>query len=96
MGYRLMVPQIMMEDIWEISKSQADSRGGLISKEWGVFVACTCWQIWKRRNERIFTGTSTPLRYLADRIMVDARLWIKYCNRGRRTLMGTNLLQDPD
>lgn len=48
LGYRIMVPQVTMVDIWETSKSQVNRRGGRIGKEWGVFFACTCWHIWKQ------------------------------------------------
>lgn len=36
----------------------------------------------KRRNERVFLGREIASRFFADMILMDARLWLKFCNKG--------------
>lgn len=96
LGYRLMAPAQSLTDIWVSSRDNVRRLGDHYYREWQAFFMCACWHMWKRRNEKIFSGTTTPTRSLAERIIQDGRLWLKYCNTGARRLMGTNLMADPD
>lgn len=44
-GYRLMVPQSTILEIWTVSKEQANRRGRKCRVEWGSYFACTCWHL---------------------------------------------------
>lgn len=94
--YRLMAPAQSLTDIWVKSRDNVRRLGDHCYKEWQALFMCACWHMWKRRNETIFSGTTTPTRLLAERIIQDGRLWLKYYNIGARCLMGTNLIADPN
>lgn len=90
LGYRVMVIQPSVVQIWTESNARC-------SKEWSSLFASACWHIWKRRNEKIFTGHAVTSKMLAERILiVDVRMWITFCNAGGRRLLGTNLILDLD
>lgn len=95
-GFRLMQPAQSVDEIWEKSRVHARLLGKEIYKQWQSLFMCACWHMWKRRNDKIFSGRMTATQLLADRIVQEGRLWLKYCNRSTRIMMGTNLLPEPD
>lgn len=75
MGYKLMVPNSSIRQIWTESRDQAKRRNKTCKREWEYYFACIYWHLWKRRNEKIFTGKMTSSRVLAERIVHEGRMW---------------------
>lgn len=44
-------------------------------KQYSMFVALCCWQLWKRRNAVIFRGEHSSLRHLLILCALEARIW---------------------
>lgn len=47
-------------------------------RRWSVLFSCTCWNIWKQRNSKIFEEKVNPVDIVAAWIVHEATLWEKH------------------
>lgn len=94
-GFRIMVPRLTVDDIMVVSRRQAEMEGERCRKIWNSLFMCTCWLIWKQRNNKIFTGKLTPPDIVASRVIEETLLWMKCCNQGVLQ-KSCNLIEEPD
>ena len=48
-------------------------------KRWTILFSCTCWNLWKQRNMKIFQDKCRPANVVAEWIVHEVTLWEKYC-----------------
>jgi len=77
LGFKIMVPRETMGDTWDGSKRSRPRAVGKIS--WTSRFMCALWMLWKQRNEKIFRNKRTPPALLADKILQEGNLWMRYC-----------------
>lgn len=94
-GFRVMIPKLTIDEIICTSRQQAELEGEAKRKVWNSLFMCTCWMIWKQRNNKVFTGVQTPTEVVVNRIIEETRLWMKCCAPGRMARDHT-LIEDPD
>lgn len=95
-GYRLMAPdtniEVSMAQIETTCKIKGENQ---IQRMVLVILMCLL-DICKSQNEKYFSGRLTNSLVLADQIVEEGHLWLKFCNTGTRRLMGHNMRPDPD
>lgn len=94
MGFRVMIPRMAIEEIICKSREQAHMEGVQQAKLWDSVFWCTCWMIWRQRNELIFSDKLLPPHIVVHRIIGEAMLWTKSCAKVRQG--DYTLLPEPD
>lgn len=82
MRSKLMIREDTVEKTWESSRKNSIATKGI--KVWSSRFMCVLWYIWRQRNERIFQDKMLPPKQLADRIVEDSVLWLRYCGSAAR------------
>jgi hypothetical protein len=78
-----------MWDFFSLSPSAASPQlDGLLdsrfrSHEEATISTAVAWNIWKRRNVKIFYGIDEPLPVTARRCLEDVRLWAHRCSKAQ-------------
>ncbi|XP_078162841.1 uncharacterized protein LOC144558020 [Carex rostrata] len=78
MGVVLATPGEMTHHTWEASWKGAKQSSGMDKCKWVTWFLCSCWMIWKQRNEQIFRGSRMQPQHLAGQIIQEVLMWLDH------------------
>lgn len=78
MGTSILTLSDSVTGTWQTSWHQVRAIGVLSKECWCTLFICGCWMIWKQRNAKIFRENQLPPEIVANLIVDEFRLWMKY------------------
>lgn len=69
-----------IQQTWEKSWEKFRQGPATTRSDWAYLFMCTLWNIWKQRNDKVFSDKFKPPNYiLVQQILQEAQLWMRYC-----------------
>lgn len=82
-GTEMLTVGNSVQQIWDKSWEKFSRGAAVERKEWAALFMCTLWNLWKQRNNKIFSDKCKPAIILVHQIIEEAQLWLKYCTGAR-------------
>ena len=76
-GREVLSVGFSVQQTWE--KSFENNSGAMQRKQWATLFMCTLWNLWKQRNDKVFSDKMKHPKILVQLILHEERLWMRYC-----------------
>lgn len=74
--WKLLIPSHLLRPFFSSSFDawfRSNLKKGTTSDCWCISFGTLCWRLWKRRNDRVFTGTITPAHQVAHQVLTSVK-----------------------